>query len=76
MAPCDLELLRGVCALAGRPFNFELKTLGERVAYCQSLPSNSVLANLGLALVFIDECNHSTIFKMSSNSFEVTDVPF
>ena len=27
-------------------------------------------------IVFIDECNSSKIFKMASNSFKVTDVPF
>ena len=42
MAPCDLELLGGG-ASAGRPFSFELKTLGEKVGYCQSLPSDFVL---------------------------------
>ena len=26
-----------------RPFSFELKTLGEKVCYCQSLPSDFVL---------------------------------
>ena len=30
---------------------------------------------LGLAIVFIDEYNPSKIFKIASNSFEVTDVP-
>ena len=30
----------------------------------------------GLDIVFIDECNLSKIFKMASNSFEFTDVPF
>ena len=30
-------------ASAGRPFSFELKTLGEKVCYCQSLPSDLVL---------------------------------
>ena len=35
-----------------------------------------ILQYLGLAIVFIDEYNASKIFKMASNSFEVTDVPF
>ena len=61
-------------ASAGRPFSFSLKTLGEKVGYCQSLSSNFVL--LGASYVFIDECNPAKIFKMASNSFEVTDVPF
>ena len=30
-------------ASAESPFNFELKTLGEKVGYCQSLPSDVVL---------------------------------
>ena len=30
-------------APAGRPFNFEVKTLGEKVGYCQSLSSDFVL---------------------------------
>ena len=39
MPPCDLELfLVGGWASAGRPFTFELKILGEKVGYCQSLP--------------------------------------
>ena len=49
--------------------------LGQKVGYCQSLPSNSVLLGASF-IVFIDECNPSEIFKMASNSFEVTDVPF
>ena len=53
-------------------FSFELKTLGEKVGYCQS----HLLYYLELAIVFVDECNPSKIFKMASNSFEVTDVPF
>ena len=40
----ELELLPGGGgASAGRPFSFELKTLGEKVGYCQSLPSDFVL---------------------------------
>ena len=31
MAPCDIELLLGGWASAGRQFSFELKTLGEKV---------------------------------------------
>ena len=30
-------------SLAGRPFSFELKDLGEKVGYCQSLPSDVLL---------------------------------
>ena len=41
MAPC--ELLRGGGASAGRPFSFELNSLGEKVGYCQSLSSDVVL---------------------------------
>ena len=52
-------------SLAGRPFSFELKVLGEKVGYCQSLPSDY----LGLAIVFIDDCNPSKIFQIASNSF-------
>ena len=43
MTPCDLEpFLRGVVGLQQlvRPFSLELKTLGGRVGYCQSLPSD------------------------------------
>ena len=29
--------------LAGRPFSFELKIIGEKVGYCQSLPSDVLL---------------------------------
>ena len=44
MTPCDLEhFLGGGWASAGRPFSFELKTIGEKVGYCQSLPSDFVL---------------------------------
>ena len=44
MTSYDLELfLVGGCASAWRPFTFELKTLGEKVGYCQSLPSYFVL---------------------------------
>ena len=57
----------GGWSLAGRPFNSELKMLGEGVGYCQSLPSDLLL---GLAIVFIEECNPF------QNSFEVTDVSF
>ena len=76
MAPCDLEFLRGGGgASAGRLFSFELKTLGEKVGYTvRACPQ--ILYFLGLALVFIDECNPSKIFKMASDSFDVTDVPF
>ena len=42
MAPCDLELPGGG-ASAGRPFSFELKSLGGKVGYCQSLPSDFLL---------------------------------
>ena len=35
-----------------------------------------MLYYLGLSIVIIDEYNPSKIFKMASNSFEVTDVPF
>ena len=31
---------------------------------------------LGLAILLIDGYNPSNIFKMASNSLEVTDVPF
>ena len=30
-------------ASAESPFSFELKTLGEKVGYCQSLPSDCIL---------------------------------
>ena len=43
MAPCDLEPLLGGWASAGRPFSFQLKTLGEKVGYCQGMPSDCVL---------------------------------
>ena len=36
-------LLGGGGASAGKPFSFELKTKGEKVGYCQSLPSDFVL---------------------------------
>ena len=62
-------------ASAGRPFNFEIKTLGEKVGYTvRACPQ--ILYYLGLAIVFIDEYNPSKIFKMASNSFQVTAVPF
>ena len=60
---------------AGRPFSFELNTLGEKVGYYQSLPSDFILLGASY-IVFSDEYNPSKIFKMTSNSFEVTDVPF
>ena len=66
--------LGGGGASAGRPFTFELKTLGENVGYCQSLSSDLVL--LGANFNVIDECIPSKIFKMASNSFKITDVPF
>ena len=43
MTPCDLELLLGGGASAGRQFSFELTTLGEKVGYCQSLPPDFIL---------------------------------
>ena len=46
MTPCELELYLaggGGCSSAGRTFSFELKTLGEKVGYCQSLPSDFLL---------------------------------
>ena len=53
------------------------KTLGEKVCCCQSLPSNCVLLGVSYRpIVFIDEYNPSKIFKVVSNSFKVTDVPF
>ena len=64
----------GWATSAGKPFSFELKTLGEKVGYCQSLPSDFVLLR-GSYIVFIYGGNPSTIFKMAT-SFEVTDVPF
>ena len=74
---CDLELFLGGGggASAGRPFNFELKTLGEKVGSTVR-PCPQILHYLGLDIVFLDECNPSKIFKMASNSFEVIDVPF
>ena len=77
MTPWDLQLfLEGVgWSSAGRPFTLELKTLGEKVGYCQSLSSDFLLHGASSS-VYIDECNPSKIFKMASNSFEVTDVPF
>ena len=78
MAPCDLELLGGGLQQENHLASslFTKKTSGGKVGYCQSLPSDFVLGLLGLALVFIDECNPSKIFKMASNSLEVRDVPF
>ena len=35
--------LGGGGASAERPFSFELKTLGEKVGYCQNLPSDFLL---------------------------------
>ena len=54
MILCDLELfLRGGgWSSAGKPFSSELKILGEKVGYCQSLPSDVIY--LGLPIVFID----------------------
>ena len=43
-------------------------------ATVRACPPN--LYYLGLAIEFIAEYNHSNIFKMASNSFEVTDVSF
>ena len=60
--------------LRGWWFWLWVKVLGEKVGYCQSLPSDFYY--LGIAIVFIEECNPSKIFKMASNSFEVTDVSF
>ena len=37
---------------------------------------NRLPSDFELLGVFIDECIPSKIFKMASNSFEVTDVPF
>ena len=43
ITPCDLELFLGGGASAESPFSFELKTLGEKVGYCQSLPSDVLI---------------------------------
>ena len=43
----------GSWASAGRPFSFELTTLGEKVCYCQSMPSDFELLG-AIAIVFID----------------------
>ena len=46
MTPCDLEPFPeggGGWSLAGRPFSFEIKIVGEKVDYCQSLPSDFLL---------------------------------
>ena len=75
MTSCDLELFLGGWASTGRPFSFKLKTLGEKVGYYH-IACPQIFYYLGLAIVFIDECNPSKLFKMASNSFEVTDVPF
>ena len=53
--------------VGGMPSHLGHKTSGER----------SVTVLLGaIAIVFIDECNPSKTFKIASNSFEVTDLPF
>ena len=39
----SLTFFLGGWASAGRPFSFELKPLGKKVGYCQSLPSDFVL---------------------------------
>ena len=64
MTPCDLELFRGG-ASAGRPFSFNLKTLGEKVGYCQSLSSDFVL--LGASYNVYWWVQSSKIFKMALN---------
>ena len=47
---------------------------GKRSATVRACPQ--ILYYLGLAIVFIDEDNPSKIFKMASNSVQVTDVSF
>ena len=58
----------------GIPSHLGHKTLGEKVCYCQSLPS--ILLLLGAIDIVFIEYNPSKIFKMASMSFEITDVPF
>ena len=55
--------------VGGIPSHLDHKTLGKKV--CQNLPSNFVLLG-AIAIVFIDEYDPCKIFKMASNSFEVT----
>ena len=47
---------------------------GKRFVSVRACPQ--ILYYLGLAIVFIDEYNPSEIFKMASNSVQVTDVSF
>ena len=56
MTSCDLKLFLGGGASEGRPFSFELKTLGEKVGYCQSVPSDFVLLGASYSISFIGEC--------------------
>ena len=77
MCHFGLSLPISLKPVGGIPSHLGHKTLGEKVCYCQSLPSNFVLGLFGtIGIVFIDEYNPSKIFKMASNSFEVTDVLF
>ena len=74
MCHFGLSLPISLKPVGGIPSHLGHNTLGEKVCYCQSLPSNGVLLGASY-LVFIDEHNPSKISKMVSNSFEVTDVP-
>ena len=57
MVPCDIELFQGGGPSAGRPFSFELKTLGEKVGYCQSLPSDLVLLGASFSVYCMMSAN-------------------
>ena len=69
-----LSLSISLKLVGGIPSHLGHKTLGKRSATVRACPQ--ILYYLGLAIMFIDEYNPSKIFKMTSNSFEVTNIPF
>ena len=79
----DVNCCQRMCHF-GLSLPISLKPVGEIPSHLGHKPLGSatvracpqILYYLGLAIVFIDEYNPSKIFKMGSNSFEVTDVPF
>ena len=72
MCHFGLSLPISLKPMGGIPSPMDHKTLGKGSATVRACPQ--ILYYLRLGIVFIDEYNPSKIFKMASNSFEVTNV--
>ena len=76
MCHCGLSLPISLKPVGGIPSHLHGSHIVREKGLLLSEPALKLCITMGLAIVFIDEYNHSKVFKMASNSFEVTNVPF